>query len=277
MDNSFVLSKSIDLSVLREGFSIPAYMHQTVYEKMGIHLSHGQKQPIKLLLNGKLYDACLVNQGFSKDKNPNHVDVLQIRYKAKGELSSALCAVFPSTFERIKTFSADIANKGKHLKLLSAETEYLSLYATPEQFTFFVDCISLDEYRQEANVLHVFNETTVESILDQRDDTAGIIETHKIVKIRKLAKDVGNNLKTLYDCRCQICGAKIGEIYGSNLIHAHHIVPFSESLNNNPENIMILCPNHHGIIHDVHPQWKKDKCFHYANGYVEGLKLNYHL
>lgn len=117
----------------------------------------------------------------------------------------------------------------------------------------------------------------VESILDQRDDTAGIVETQKIVRIRKLAKDVGNNLKSLYDCRCQICGAKIGELYGSNLIHAHHIVPFAESLNNNPDNIMILCPNHHGIIHDVHPQWKKDRCFHYANGYVEGLKLNYHL
>jgi predicted HNH restriction endonuclease len=69
-----------------------------------------------------------------------------------------------------------------------------------------------------------------------------------------------------------------GHKYGSNLIHAHHIEPFSQSLNNNASNIMILCPNHHGIIHDQNPQFdRKRKVFQYPNGYAEGLKVNLHL
>lgn len=51
-----------------------------------------------------------------------------------------------------------------------------------------------------------------------------------------------------------------------------------KSLNNNMNNIMIVCPNHHSIIHDVNPCFdKKGGIFIYKNGYKEGLQLNYHL
>jgi len=85
-------------------------------------------------------------------------------------------------------------------------------------------------------------------------------------------------LKILYGYRCQVCGQYIGEKYGSNLIHAHHIKYFTKSLNNNSNNIMVLCPNHHGIIHDKNPIFNaQTKTFLYPNGYEEGLKLNLHL
>ena len=49
-------------------------------------------------------------------------------------------------------------------------------------------------------------------------------------------------------------------------------------VNNNANNIMILCPNHHGIIHDQNPRFdRKCKMYHYPNGYKEGLRLNLHL
>ena len=66
--------------------------------------------------------------------------------------------------------------------------------------------------------------------------------------------------------------------YGSTLIHAHHIEYFTKSLNNNPENILIVCPNHHGIIHDCNPEFNAtEKTYHYPNGLVEGLTLNRHI
>ena len=81
----------------------------------------------------------------------------------------------------------------------------------------------------------------------------------------------------LPDCQV-ICGQYIGEPYGSHLIHAHHIHYFVHSLNNNANNIMIVCPNHHAIIHDLNPTFDfAQKQFHYPNGYVEGLAINLHL
>lgn len=41
---------------------------------------------------------------------------------------------------------------------------------------------------------------------------------------------------------------------------------------------MIVCPNHHAIIHDLNPIFDfVQKQFHYPNGYVEGLAINLHL
>jgi predicted restriction endonuclease len=70
----------------------------------------------------------------------------------------------------------------------------------------------------------------------------------------------------------------IGQMQGVSVIHTHHIEYFSASLNNNANNIIIICPNHHGIIYSANPVFdKKNKCLIYPNGYSEELKLNVYL
>ena len=82
----------------------------------------------------------------------------------------------------------------------------------------------------------------------------------------------------MYDYRCQICGQRVGELYDSHVVESHHIDYFVKSLNNDMNNIMIVCPNHHNIIHDVNPFFDRGKkVFIYNNYYKEGLILNYHL
>jgi predicted restriction endonuclease len=82
----------------------------------------------------------------------------------------------------------------------------------------------------------------------------------------------------LYGHRCQICGRLIGEEYGSHVAEAHHIDYFVNSLNNDSSNQIIVCPNHHSIIHDANPLFdRKNLLFVYENGYKEGLKINLHL
>ena len=109
-------------------------------------------------------------------------------------------------------------------------------------------------------------------------NTAGIYESIGIKKIRHLSGAIANSLKKLYGYRCQICGELIGKKYGSTLIHAHHIDYFTRSLNNNSDKILVVCPNHHGIIHDCNPVWdKKAKMYEYENGFKEGLLLNMHI
>lgn len=113
---------------------------------------------------------------------------------------------------------------------------------------------------------------------DVIDDTAGINLRTEIVKVRKLNKKIGDSLKEHYAYKCQICGAYIGEKYGSHIVEAHHIDYFVNSFNNDITNLLIVCPNHHSLIHDINPVFDKKKCVYtYPNGYKEGLVLNDHL
>lgn len=53
---------------------------------------------------------------------------------------------------------------------------------------------------------------------------------------------------------------------------------FSQSLNNDSTNLMIVCPNHHRIIHKCKPEFHPKKLkFEYPNGLHEPLRLNKHL
>lgn len=111
-----------------------------------------------------------------------------------------------------------------------------------------------------------------------KKQTADIRISNGIKKIRVYNTGIINKLKSLYSFRCQICGGKVGEKYGANVILAHHIDYFSESKDNNATNIMIVCPNHHSIIHSTDPVFDRENLsYHYPNGFVEKLKINYHL
>lgn len=100
----------------------------------------------------------------------------------------------------------------------------------------------------------------------------------EFVKIRKPNKKIGDNLKLLYGYRCQICGQLIGEEFGSHIVEAHHIDYFVSSLNNDASNQLIVCPNHHSIIHDTNPVFDRRRLLYiYKNGLEQKLILNQHL
>ena len=151
------------------------------------------------------------------------------------------------------------------------------IYAASEQPTLILDPVTLGVISQEMDQLSALPELAIEELLFA-DETAGIDEKVRFTKIRRMNRAIGDTLKTLYGHRCQICGAFIGESYGAQVICAHHIDYFSRSMNNDASNIMIVCPNHHAIIHDRNPEFNaKEKTYKYPNGYVEGLRLNMHL
>jgi len=52
-------------------------------------------------------------------------------------------------------------------------------------------------------------------------------------------------LKIIRDFKCQICSKQIKKSDGSFYIEAAHIKPKREDGNESPQNILILCPNHH--------------------------------
>ena len=59
---------------------------------------------------------------------------------------------------------------------------------------------------------------------------------------------------------------------------ARYIDYFIRSLNNDAGNQMIVCPNHHRIIHETDPVFDRQTIkYRYPNGYEQGLLLNKHL
>jgi len=170
-------------------------------------------------------------------------------------------------------------NHGEHrsIKLPENEREYMAFYSTDFDDTFAVDCITHSEIVETRKIVRIIPELEIEQLL-QSDKTASLLEKVQTVKIRRLDRTIGESLKWLYDNRCQICDLAVGEKYNATIIHTHHIEYFSRSLNNDASNIMVICPNHHGIIHAVNPTFNYDRLsFTYPNGLVECLKLNRHL
>ena len=117
-----------------------------------------------------------------------------------------------------------------------------------------------------------------ETFEPREDKNAGFKEVTRLQKVRHLDRSIGDSLKLLYDYRCQMTGERIGDNYDALVVEAHHIIPFTESMDNDTSNIIILSPSYHRIIHKVKPRWdRKDLSFRFPNGLTEKVKLNKHL
>ena len=276
--DSYIYKKEVDWSVLQEGFAVPVGRQGLFYENINLNLGHGERKDITLLIEGREFDAKLINQDFDRTNYPDHPEMLQVRYKKNGELSKDLQAVFYSSYSAIAAIKSSGRLRPKQpVRLPELEREYMAIYSTAREDTFEVDCITRTEINDTRKIIRGIPEMEIEQIL-QSDETATLIKKMQTMKIRKLDRTIGDCLKRLYENRCQICGQFIGERYDATVIHTHHIDYFSHSLNNDADNILVVCPNHHGIIHAVNPIFNRTRlAFIYHNGVVEGLKLNKHL
>lgn len=57
------------------------------------------------------------------------------------------------------------------------------------------------------------------------------------------------DLNRRYDGRCQLCAFAPRVVYGVSAAHAHHIVYVSRGGDDALDNLVLLCPNHHDVIH----------------------------
>lgn len=54
-----------------------------------------------------------------------------------------------------------------------------------------------------------------------------------------------NDLKSLYDDRCQVCGQKRLQASETGYSEVHHLMPLSDVGPDIPKNVVVVCPNHH--------------------------------
>lgn len=274
--SNFFFKKQVDWSFFTDGFALKEVLYQFIHSTPGLDVKPGEKRILTFIIDNKIFHAQLVNINFDRKKYPTHKELIQIRYTEKSEICKYLRQIFASSFSEIVAKKA-VAAKGTPI---TCDTpEHFCLYTTDKPDVFVGEAITAQDILTERPIIfREYEEIKWENYLNATDPNAGIISKEKTVKLRRLDRSIADGLKKLYQYRCQICGCSFTDQYDSHLIHAHHIEPFTKSLNNDPENIMILCPNHHGIVHDVLPEFDvKQKVMRYRNGLVEPLKINFHL
>lgn len=282
LDNHhYVYKKEVDWSVLHQGVSIPVTIQVVFQNSINKFLARGQSKDIFLVLEGKNYKAKLVNQKFDERKYPNRKDILQIRYHPYNEIAERLRQIFAASYTYIlKQRNSLFGNQRKFIKIPEEQKEYLAIYTTNYPDTYLLECITQEDRRIAKDIMVYEDEQKYEASINYNtvDPTATIAAMNQIVKIRKLNRAIGDSLKILYNYCCQICGENIGSRYGVNVVESHHLDPFVESLNNDAKNLIIICPNHHRIIHRAKPVFKRKKLlFVYHNGIEEKIILNQHL
>ncbi|NLD50963.1 MAG: HNH endonuclease [Clostridiaceae bacterium] len=276
----YIYKKEVDWSLLHEGFTIPVSFQVRFHQIIGQELSRGSSKDITVMVGNRPYTALLKNQNFDQSRYPTHKDLLQIRYKKTSPLADILRTIFNSSYEYLKAQRAELEQNNHLIRIPEDSREYLVLYTSDSADLFIADCLTVWDLQKECQVISSYSEEALEAEINYRstDPSAGLALRERIVKVRRFDKAIADNLKLLYDNRCQICGNNFGARYDTSIAEAHHIDSFIKSLNNDSDNIMILCPNHHRIIHKTMPIFERAKhslVFH--NGYQEQLRLNYHL
>lgn len=276
----FLYQKLIDRSALRQGFQIPVEFHHLLKMMPGGMPQHGETRNVKVLIDGVGYDAQLKNQGFDRNKYDGHAEVIQIRYSEGSDLVKRLREVFSSTWnyvESVKNLPENI-NRKFTIRIPEEKQEFLALTTTNLPNVFVADCITTAVKAAVKTEVSTLTELDFETFEPREDKNAAIKQVTRLQKVRQLDRSIGDSLKLLYDYHCQMTGEKVGDKCNALVVEAHHIIPFTESMNNDTSNIIILSPSYHRIIHKAKPIFDHEQlAFCFPNGLIEKVKLNKHL
>lgn len=119
----FLFKKNVDQSVLEAGMTIPRDSHEKFLRGLGITLSRGNKEKVKVVIGNEEFEAIITNVDFADKWNRN--DTLQIRYASGSMLCKRLNEVFG--------YSASVINERKNHASASSSSvlngEYIDVYA----------------------------------------------------------------------------------------------------------------------------------------------------
>ena len=290
----FILKRPANTSLFHWGFAIPNDYTPTIQNNLSEGpVLPGTSRKINLMIGGESFPVKITNINARARGNR---EILQIRYDNDQNILSHFHFVFQASWNYLSAQrnSSEYSRK-KHITLPDDLMEYIELQPLSAD-TFGVelfpcvasqklmltqqiteqgeDLFSDKEFLELKNILKNVPEILTEIFDNDTDYYLGIA----LQRIRKLNRNIGDNLKKLYNFRCQITGEKIGGHHGADVVEVHHIIPFTQSLNNNSSNLIVVSPNFHRIIHQVHPIFDREKLqFVFENGVIEKVNINNHL
>lgn len=100
-EDDIILTHSIDWSPFEYGFTIDKKFHEAVFKAVGHYIPRGSGVDIKVLFQGKAFDAKITNA----DSKGRKGDTIRLLYKGKNNtLGSYLKEVLPEVYDYLKTF-----------------------------------------------------------------------------------------------------------------------------------------------------------------------------
>ena len=275
----FLMKRPLQWSHLTSGLPIPKVFHQLTYDILGKRLNVSDSTDVRVLFGGEEFSVRIHNIDYDRGKYNRGDEILQFKYDSNRPLLQKLQKVFSREYrycvdarQARKEGDTSRVDISKHF-----ETS-LIVYGTSEPDLFIWEPEFESLSKEVETEIKQMTEEEFEMPFVRTDPRATIREKQKIIKIRQLDTSIGESLKRVYGYCCQMTGEHVGEQYGADVVEAHHIHPFTESLNNDTSNIMILSPNYHRIVHKAKPRFNhKTLSFEYPNGLIEKVKLNRHL
>ena len=275
----FLMKRPLQWSHLTSGLPIPKVFHQLTYDILGKRLNVSDSTDVRVLFGGEEFSVRIHNIDYDRGKYNRGDEILQFKYDSNRPLLQKLQEVFSREYrycvdarQARKEGDTSRVDISKHF-----ETS-LIVYGTSEPDLFIWEPEFENLSREVETEIKQMTEEEFEIATVRTDPHATIKVKQKLVKIRQLDTSIGESLKRVYGYRCQMTGEYVGERYDVSVVEAHHIRPFTQSLDNDTSNIMILSPNYHRIVHKAKPHFnRKTLSFEYPNGLIEKVKLNRHL
>lgn len=282
--NNIILKRNVFWSMLENELPIPLES-QRIYEAlMGHPLEVGGRHDIKLLIEGEMYNAHFRNEGFNR-ATFTHDNIIMLSYgvAVKRKLKEIFAYSYAKLIEMREREEAKQLLLGVSRRIVVGEIEnpkeYVVLCATTDADVFSLECITCNDSDKARIEIKGISEELFENENFVRVDTSAAVKySNATHKVRQLDRSIGDSLKKLYDYRCQMTGERVGDQYQALVVEAHHLIPFTQSMNNDTSNIIILSPSYHRIIHKANPIWDPSTLsFHFPNGLIEKVKINKHL
>lgn len=274
----FLMKRPLQWSHLTSGLPIPRVFQELTYDILGRRLGAKDSMEVRVIFGGEVFNVKIYNIDFNRSKY-DHTEILQFKYDNNRPLLDKLQNVFSREYQYCLE-AREAKRKGDTSRVdISKHFETnLIVYGTSEPDLFVWEPEFENLSKEVETEIKQMTEEEFEMAVVRTDPPATIKKKQKLVKIRQLDSSIGDSLKRVYGFCCQMTGEHIGEQYGVNTVEAHHIRPFTESLNNDTSNIMILSPNYHRIVHKASPHFnRKTLSFEFPNGLIEKVKLNRHL
>ena len=135
----------------------------------------------------------------------------------------------------------------------------------------------LPEERLEALII-LDDEESVRNLV--REEQPGIVRERAEYLYGPVVRRNGqlvHELRQFYSGRCQICQWNPLQRYGKYLSEGHHIHWLSRGGEDEVNNMLLLCPNHHRAVHRCDAPFDFSSMSFDFGACKEGLKLNQHL
>lgn len=127
----------------------------------------------------------------------------------------------------------------------------------------------LTKYEMVNGELYLFDADNLKkSLLEDNPELCNEKDTIILEKIKRY-QTVVRKLKSKYENKCQLCGFTFEKQDGSNYSEAHHIVRLVDNGSQGENNVIIICPNHHRMLH-----YGRNIEYNYHDGILTEISVN---